>query len=187
MFTDRHEFLDRIKDSYTAYYNINEPEDVGAEGLPLVFRADFFSRGEKYWITKSAKMWANEINEYLYVFSDENFDTETVNKCMDFAIDQTVSLAKPHKEHQYTNALCVFVSDSIDKDALKALKKRSFSKSYNHSFWGYTLLKTLHVNYKTEKMHTNRAGHDLDQFYKQLFKAEAKKQRKLAQAQKQLK
>jgi len=181
-FHDRLQFLDRIKDSYSAYYNINEPETVGCGDLPLVFRADFFSRGEKYWLSKNIKMWANETNEYLYVFSAENFDTETVDRCIDFAINQVVPLVKPHKEHQYTNCICVFVSCNVDAKAIKLIKKRSFNKSYNYSFWGYSTLKSIVVNYESGKMYTNRAGHDLTQFYKKLFKTEARKQRRLAKA-----
>ena len=78
--------------------------------LPLVFRADFFSRGEHYFLTKSAVVWVNETNEYVYLFSAPSFDAETVEKCMDFAIEDAQPRVKPHKEHNYTNFITIFVA-----------------------------------------------------------------------------
>ena len=45
MSLDRLQFLDALKDSYSAYYNIVE-SDSRTE-LPLVFEADFFKRDER--------------------------------------------------------------------------------------------------------------------------------------------
>ena len=68
---DRAVFLDVLKDSYSAYYNIVPAE---TDDVPMIFRADYFSRDEKYWLTKSIKIWGNETNEFCYVFSAPEFD-----------------------------------------------------------------------------------------------------------------
>ena len=57
----REVFTKVLKDSYSAYYSIHD--DMETE-LPLAFRADYGARDEKYWLTKSVKVWANEKNEY---------------------------------------------------------------------------------------------------------------------------
>ena len=61
------------------------------------------------------------------------------------------------------------------RDALEEIKSRKFSKSYNHSFWGYSNLLTGAVNLSTEKVVTNRAGADLDKYFRKLFTALKKK------------
>lgn len=174
MAIERLSFLETLKDSYSAYYNINPNE--GMTELPLAFRADFFSRGENYFLVKSAVIWVNETNEYVYLFSAPSFDVETVEKCMDYAIEDGLPRVKPHKEHNYTNFIAIFVADAFDADTVKAIKKRKFNKSYNHSLWGFSLLKSAAVDLGTKKVHTNSAGHDLSKFYRKLFAVQEKKE-----------
>ena len=76
MSLDRLQFLDALKDSYSAYYNIVE-SDSRTE-LPLVFEADFFKRDERYFLVKTANMYGNETNEFVYVFSEESFSKESI-------------------------------------------------------------------------------------------------------------
>ena len=120
----RTDFLETLRDSYSAYYDIHENESFTE--LPLVFRADYSSRNEKYWLTKNIKVWGNETNEYCYLFSSPSFDVETVNKCIDYAIADGQPRVKPHKEHQYTNFKTVFVADGFDDETIKVIKKRKF-------------------------------------------------------------
>ena len=71
---DRLAFLGVLEDSYAAYYNIikeNLPEE-----FPIAFRADFYKRDERYWLTKSVKYYGNETNEFVYVFSADSFSRE---------------------------------------------------------------------------------------------------------------
>lgn len=164
---ERLAFLETLEDSYSAYYNIFKND--GLTDLPLVFRGDFSSRDERYLLTKSVRIWGNETNEHVYLYSAPSFDAETVEKCLDYAVEDGLPRVKPHKEHQYTNFIAVFIADSFDDEALKAIKARRFSKSYNHSLWGFSMLKSIAVNLTDEKMVTNKEGHDLTVFYKKLF------------------
>ena len=114
MALDRLQFLDALEDSYSAYYNIKK-SDVKTE-LPLVFEADFFKRDERYFMIKSANLYGNETNEFVYVFSEENFSKEKANACIQYAMDDGLPRVKPHKEHQYTNIKVILVADSFDDE-----------------------------------------------------------------------
>ena len=72
-----------LKDSYSAYYNIVPAESE--DGL-LAFRADYFSRDERYWLTKNIKIWGNETNEFAYIFTAPEFDIETIDACVKRAL-----------------------------------------------------------------------------------------------------
>lgn len=170
---EREAFLKVLEDSYTAYYNIIKeglPED-----LPLAFRADYFQRGERYWISKKIPIWGNETNEYCYVFSNDSFDEALVTKCTDFALDDGLPRVQPHKEHQFTNVKCIFIADSFTDDAIKIIKRRNFQKSYNHSLWGYSNLLSTGVSLGNEKVYVNRAADDMKKYFKKLFSAQKKK------------
>ena len=176
MAIERKEFMNVLRESYSAYYNlIDNTGEESFTDLPLVFKADYLQRGEKYWITKSIPIWGNETNEFCYIFSDEFFDRSMISRCIDYALDDGLPRVKPHKEHQYTNIKTVFIASAFDSDALEEVRSRKFSKSYNHSFWGYSTLLTGAVNLSTEKVVTNRAGAELDKYFRKLFTALKKK------------
>lgn len=167
MDTKREEFLEAVKDSFSAYYNIileELPED-----LPIAFRAEYFSRAEKYWISKSIPIWGNETNEYAYIFSAPCFDSETAARCIDFALAEALPKVRPHKEHQYTDVKVVFIADSFDEKTRKAVEKRSFQKSYKMSFHGFSRLHTAAVDLNKEATYTNKAGHALVPYFRKLF------------------
>ena len=139
MAIERNTFLEVLKDAYSAYYTLVPAEED--TDLPLSFRAEYKSRDESYFFVKSASIWGNEKNEYAYVFSAESLDPELANRCMDWALQDMLPKVKPHKEHQYTNAKVVFIVDSLDKETIRTVQKKRFSKSYGLlSVHGYTEL-----------------------------------------------
>ena len=166
MSIDRAEFTEVLRDSYSAYYNINPRDDAE---LPLIFRADYFSRAERYWLSKKITVWANETNEYAYIFSAESFDPELADKCIDFALEEALPLVKPHKEHQFTNVKVILLADSFDAKTIKTVKKRKFTKSYNHSLHGFTNLHCAAVDISAQKAYPNRAGYELAKYFSKLF------------------
>ena len=168
MSIERGVFLEVLKDSYSAYYSL--VEDVETE-LPLVFRGDYKSRDEQYFLSKSAKIWGNEKNEFAYVFSAPRFDADTVRRCVDFAWDDAMPRVQPHKEHQCTNVKAVFVADSLDADVAKAVKKLSRTKNYRFGLWGFSNLLAGAVDLGERKTVTNAAGHELADYFRKLFAA----------------
>ncbi len=169
MAIDREAFLAVLEDSYSAYYTIFQNED--RTELPLAFRADYSSRDEKYWLTKSVKIWGNETNEFAYIFAAPAFDPALADRCMDFVIADALPRVKPHSEHQYTNFKAVFIADSFDEATKKAIMKRSFSKSYRFSLHGYSTLLTAAVDLSEEKTVTNKAGYEMAKYFRKLFDA----------------
>lgn len=169
---DRLAFLGVLEDSYAAYYNIIK-EDL-PEGFPIAFRADFYKRDERYWLTKSVKYYGNETNEFVYVFSADTFDKECADACIQYALDEGLPRVKPHKEHQYTNIKVIFIANEFEPDALKAIVSRKFQKSYHFSLWGYTCLLTTAVDVNDEKVWTNPVGREMKKYFSKLFAAQKK-------------
>ena len=170
MAISREVFAEILKDSYSAYYTIHD--DVETE-LPLLFRADYNARDEQYFFTKSAKIWGNEKHEYCYVFSADSFSPEQAEACMSWALEDGLPRVKPHKEHQCTNVKVVLIADSVPPETARLVKKRHFTKNYNHGLFGFTNLMTGILDLNTQKTVTNGAGHELVPFFKKLFAARA--------------
>jgi hypothetical protein len=169
---DRLAFLGVLEDSYAAYYNIikeNLPEE-----FPIAFRADFYKRDERYWLTKSVKYYGNETNEFVYVFSADSFTGENADACIRYALEEGLPRVKPHKEHQYTNIKVIFIANEYEPEALKAISSFRFQKSYHFSLWGYSNLLTTAVDVNDEKVWTNPAGREMKKYFSKLFAAQKK-------------
>ena len=172
MSMERAHFIEVLEDSFTAYYDIAEKNNE--LDLPLAFSALYFSRDERYWLSKKITVWANETNEHAYVFSAESFYPELADKCIEYAINDMLPKVKPHKEHQFTNVKVILVADSLPAETKKFVKKKAFTKSYNHSLHGFTNLHAAAVDLSEEKAYPNRAGHELKNYFSKLFAAQRK-------------
>ncbi|MBQ6273553.1 MAG: hypothetical protein IJK63_04955 [Oscillospiraceae bacterium] len=166
MSMDREQFLNILEDSFTAYYDIEEQENPE---LPLVFRGDYRKREERYWLTKSIPIWGNETGEYAYVFSAERFTPELAEKCIAFALEDGLPRVKPHKEHQHTDIKAILIADHFDEETRKLVQKKSFTKNYHFSLWGFSNLLTAAVDLGERKAYPNKVGHDLEKFFRKLF------------------
>lgn len=164
---DREEFVEDLKGSYEVYYDLYPGKD--SEKIPLAFRGEFHSRGEQYFLIKKAKIWSNETNEYVFVYSAPWFEADTIDLCVKDALDTALPLIHPHAEHNYSNVHTIFVADSVSEDIRKHIRKQKFSKSYRMSLHGFTLLKTGYIDLSGPEYGTNREGHDMNKFFKDLF------------------
>lgn len=166
----REQFIEVLKDAYSAYYNLHENIQTD---LPLIFRADYMNQDETYFLVKSAKIWVNEKNEYAYVFSAPCFDPAAIKACVDYALADGLPRVKPHKDHQCTNIKVVFLADRADEAVRRAVKKLSFTKNYRFGLWGYTNLLAGITDLAEQKTVTNGPGHELAPFFRKLFAVRA--------------
>ena len=159
MINDRSAILDRFLNSYRSSYDIF-PGDK-ASGLPLKAVCQHHTRSEKYVLSKKAKLWAVEVNDYLYLFSVPKLEKEQAEACVLFSIKDALPNVKPHKEHMYSFITAVFVADEAEYDALKLIKRRRFNKSYKLGIYGSSPLRTAALDIGQEKIVTNNMGRDL--------------------------
>jgi hypothetical protein len=132
-----------------------------ASQLPLKAVCRHHTRSERYILSKKAKLWAVEVNDYLYLFSMPMLDRGHAQTCVTFSIENALPMVKPHNEHMYSFITAVFVADEIEKDALSFIRWRRFNKSYKLGFYGSSPLKTAALDIAREKIVTNSMGRDL--------------------------
>ena len=101
---ERELFLEILKDSFSAYYDIFPAE---IDTLPLSFRGDYRKREERYWLTKSIPIWGNETGEFAYVFSAESFDPSLAEACIDWELEDGLftNMCSSHRHHKRTPSL----------------------------------------------------------------------------------
>jgi hypothetical protein len=117
---ERSVIIDRLFNVYNAWYDVS-PGDLGS-GLPLKAMCIHRARKEKFVLSRKAKLWAIETNDYLYLFSMEKLDMDQAEACISFSIEDALPRVKPHSEHMYSFITAVFITNEAEQNALKYVR-----------------------------------------------------------------
>lgn len=172
--TDRKTFEKSLLNTYSTWHDVF-PQD-GGDTIPLIAKAEFRSRNEKYVLVKQAKLWSAENYEYSYIFSAEKLTTSMVSECIDFALADGMPKIKPHSEHMCSYITVIILADQIENDAIQKVRKSRYTKNFHFSLHGWMALKVLAKDMGDGFLYTNREGRDLIELFKNVQKACDKKQ-----------
>ncbi len=169
----RAEAVEKLISRYTGYYDITLIEE---SSLPLVATCAFHAHSEKYVLSKKAKLWEAGSHEYVYVFSVPHLTEEIYNTCRDYAFENGMKLIEPGPTHMYSYITTMFLCDSCDAAAKKALRKCRIYKSFKMAFWGWMDFHSGLAVLEEGKAFSNASGRSAAQLLnKTLFCKEKKK------------
>ena len=160
----RAEAADKLLDRYTGYFDITHADQTQT---PLVATCDFHAHSEKYVLSKKAKLWEAGSHEYVFLFSVPHLTEDIYKSCRDYALENGMAKVEPGPTHMYSYITAVFLCDSCDDDARKALKRCRLYKSFRMSYWGWMDFHTAMVELPEEKVSSNASGHSAAQVFKQ--------------------
>lgn len=169
----REEAVDRLCTIYQSQFDITRCQE---EQQPLAATMDFYATSEKYVLSKKAKLWEAKSFEYVYLFSVPHLTKEIYDACEKLAYEQGMARIQPGPTHMYTYITTLFVCDSCDEEARKALKRCKLYKSFRLSYWGWMDFHTALAVLPENSVCTNRSGHSAAQVLNQgLFHKQMKK------------
>ncbi|MBR6625949.1 MAG: hypothetical protein IKL01_07070 [Mailhella sp.] len=157
----RESMLAKLRDAYTVYF---DDVDVPADVPHLAACYDFHSTNECFVISKKVKLWSAETNEYVHVFSLSHLDVQTFEACRARALELGMEKVRPHLDHKSSNITAVFVCDSVDPDAAKALEKTRIHKDFLFSLKGWMDFRAAAVELSTGRALVNGAARDMKEF-----------------------
>lgn len=147
--------ISRLLDSYRAYYNISM---FNEEQKPLTAICEFFEHSEKFVLSRKAELWSADCEEFIYLYDVECLTKEIFEKCRDFAKEDGMNRAHIGPGHMYTYITPVFVCDTCEEEARKALKKCHIYKSFQFSLHGWMDFHTAVLEVQNNRIDTNRSG-----------------------------
>ena len=68
----------------------------------------------------------------------------------------------------------LFVADCFAPEVIRQITGKKFNKSYKFSLHGFTMLKTAAVDLSQEKAFPNKAGYELEKYFRKLFASRRK-------------
>lgn len=158
-----HELLARMLAAHETWFDVARDRTVAGRMFPGV--AEFHEQGERYVLTKRAKLWEVASNEYVF------FDT--VGFLEEGAFDEMVSFMKlqalpevvhPHPDHMFSNLSLVLIADSVAPGVERAVRRVRFRKNHKLGLWGWSDLKVAVVDLssgESGRVMTNAAGKNL--------------------------
>lgn len=156
----RQQALDQLLDCYAGYFDITPlPEDQA----PLAAEMAFHAHTSKYVLSKKAVLWEANSHEYVYVFSVPHLTLEIFQACEKLACERGLAQVSPGPNHMYTYITALFLCDTCDPTARKALKRCRHYKSYRFSYWGWMDFHAGLAELTTRKTASNRSGHSAAQ------------------------
>ena len=156
--------LNGLKQSYTAYFDVEDIDD----GTALKARCDYHMRDSQYVLVKKAELWAAENHEYLYLWDAEQLDTALVEEMFRRTLADGEPRVRPHSQHMYTYLTAVALYDSAQPDALTQLKKLKKRREFKLSLHGWMEFRIAAVDLSTGEITVNRAGKTLVKDLKRL-------------------
>ena len=147
----------KLLTSFQAYYNIHEQE-ARPDGLPLRAVCEFYETSQKYVLSQKAELWSENSEEFIFLFSVKNLTKEIFETCRDYAYKEGMKLAHIGPGHMYSYISPVFVCETAEPEAVKALEKCKIYKSFKFSFHGWMDFHVACFEASRRKLHFNHSG-----------------------------
>jgi hypothetical protein len=158
--------IDRLLDSYRAYYNITAIDD---ETSHLRAICEFYEHSEKYVVSRKAELWSANCEEFIYLFDIGHLTREMFEKYRDFAYEDGMKRANICQGHMYTYITPVFVCDTCDEEAARLVRKCRIYKSFQFSLYGWMDYHVAVFESSDNNIFTNRSGRCVEKVLKSVL------------------
>ncbi|MCD8125878.1 MAG: hypothetical protein LUE23_12810 [Lachnospiraceae bacterium] len=166
MMTSRAEVIERLLKGFQRYYNIERNHD---ENVPLAARCDYFEHSQKYVISQKTELWSADCEEFLYILDFPHLTPELYREWLDVVRQDGMGRANIGPGHMYSYITPVFVCDSCDAEARKALRRCRIYKSFHFSLHGWIDVHTVLIEVEAGRVTSNRSGHHAGKIMKNIL------------------
>lgn len=150
------EALEQLLPSYERYYDVTR-ERRGS----FAATARFYTRGEQYFLIKSAKMWELESNEFVYFLPTDHLTEDQLAERIEEAWNDAMPQVHPSESHRNSDVTLVVLTPELGKNVRKALRRFHRSVGYRHGMHGWSNFRLGAIELSDGKISTNRHGADL--------------------------
>ncbi|WP_291056335.1 hypothetical protein [Dialister sp. UBA1703] len=183
----RDEAVERLLSGYRRYYTITRFDGVREEearglaeaghlqkpffsgGSELSAVCEYYEQGEKYFLFHSAQLWSTAQEEFIFLFKVPRLTLAVFRELSEYAYEAGMDMAHIGPGHMYTYISPLFICDSIDEEARKALEKCHRYKSFRFSFHGWMEFHAGALELTGGHFYFNRAGRCMEKGLRKVF------------------
>ena len=155
------QIIEKVLPSFERYYTVKKVSDP-----PFCAEAEFRSHNEQYFLVRSAHIADIDSNEFVFFAAIPNLDSQKLNELTKAAWENGLTRVKPYNGHRNSDVTLIIITEKIDEETKKTIKKTKLYKSYKFSFWGWSNFKLAVVEADTQGIYFNRFGKDYQKLLK---------------------
>ncbi len=162
----REQVVDKLLKSYRAYYNITTYDETES---PLAALCEFYEHSQKYVLSQKAELWSADSEEFIYLFSISHLTLELYEKYKAYSYEDGMKRIHVGPGHMYSFITPIFICDTCDEDAVKALKKSRIYKSFHFSLHGWMDFHVAAVILNDKRIERNPSGRTTAKILKKIL------------------
>ncbi len=159
--------LEKLLCSFKRYYNIKRNDETEP---PFVAEAEFVSHNEQYFLIKKAKVAEINSNEYVFFYTTENLDIETLKSLDECAWIRGTARIKPDSNHRNSDVTLIILAEHIEQQAFKEVHKMKHYQSYRFGLHGWSNYRLVALELSSGKLAYNRQGQNLKKLVSNITK-----------------
>jgi len=160
-------YLDELEKKLMRSFDIYRNHEIKKEKFDLFAR--YHLRAEKYFLTKSAKIYAMENNEYILVRKIKNLDKNELKRFTDHLVSSIDELVVVHDEHMSSIITGVILVEGplneIDDYILKEIRKFKYHKGFSFGFKGWVDIRLIVTSLNDGSNIANKKGREVSEIY----------------------
>ncbi len=168
------QYLDRVLAKYAGSFDIFKDYEI--RGNRYSAYGYFFSLGEKYVLTRKAKLWGIRAYEYVLFQETSSLTDVLLHQIVDALTGyiEPVLVRKngkyPEKDHMYSYLSAVVICRCTpSEEMISRIRKTRFDKGYLFSFRGHSELHLIVVDLEKETVYTNAAAGKMRKLFVKVF------------------
>lgn len=155
----KEEVLATLLRAHEAYYDVEREYAFCGRQFPGY--AEFHSHGEKYVLSKRAKLWEAEVHEYLFFCLLDRADQQSVFDLVDFVLGPGMQKVVLGPNHMTSYLTLVVIADTVDASVSKMVRRCRFRKNFLFGLRGWADLRLAVVGVENHTVYTNGQGKEL--------------------------
>lgn len=155
----KQQIVKRLLLAHSAWYDVSE--DYAFEGRTFDGYGEFHSYGERYVLTRRAKLWEVDTHDYLFILSVPNLTPDLLADLVSFMKEKALLKVEPKKDHMSSNLTLVVVCDHVDEQAARQLRRIRFRKNFKFGLEGWSDLRLAAIDLSSRGVFTNGAASNM--------------------------
>ena len=155
--------LERLLRAHETWFNVQRDYELAGRTFPGF--AVFHELGERYVLSRRAKLWEVANHEYILFEVTEHLDEAAFCELVDFAKTEGFKLVDPTEpNHMSSNVSLVIIADSTDEGIGRAVRRTRYRKTYKLGLAGWSDLRVAVIDLSVRpsgRVLTNAAGKSL--------------------------
>lgn len=164
-------YINIIENRLSEYFSIKK--HINLHGQLIDLFATLEIHNEKYFVSKSIKLWRAENYEYVFIksFNNNDLTEQTLQEFIKYLQDAISNFVKPHSDHMESLITGVLIVDQEpDSQLQKQISSFRYRKNFKLTFEGWAEIRLILVIPSINKVIANRRGKEVREFYAPVFK-----------------